>query len=84
MTVDFHTGLADKLAYACRLLRKAHRSRARVVVTGDAAWIPASNSAKAFWESTLGQIGTEADMGVGGVHFSGGLKLWQEMPLRCF
>jgi DNA polymerase-3 subunit chi len=35
--VDFHTGLADKLAYACRLLRKAHRSRARVVVTGDAA-----------------------------------------------
>jgi len=35
--VDFHTGLGDKLAYACRLLRKAHRSRARVVVTGDAA-----------------------------------------------
>lgn len=37
MTVDFHTGLGDKLAYACRLLRKAQRSRARVVVTGDAA-----------------------------------------------
>ena len=37
MQVDFHTGLGDKLAYACRLLRKAHRSRARVVVTGDAA-----------------------------------------------
>ena len=37
MTVDFHTGLGDKLAYACRLLRKAHRSRVRVVVTGDAA-----------------------------------------------
>jgi len=35
--VDFHTGLADKLAYACRLLRKAQRSGARVVVTGDAA-----------------------------------------------
>jgi DNA polymerase III subunit chi len=35
--VDFHTGLSDKLAYACRLLRKAWRSRARVVVTGDAA-----------------------------------------------
>lgn len=35
--VDFHTGLEDKLAYTCRLLRKAYRSRARVVVTGDAA-----------------------------------------------
>ena len=35
--VDFHTGLVDKLAYACRLLRKAYRSQARVVVTGDAA-----------------------------------------------
>ena len=35
--VDFHTGLAEKLAYACRLLRKAYRSQARVVVTGDAA-----------------------------------------------
>ena len=34
--VDFHTGLADKLAYACRLLRKAHRAGSRVVVTGDA------------------------------------------------
>lgn len=35
--VDFHTGLADKLAYACRLLRKAYRSQARVVVTGEAS-----------------------------------------------
>ena len=32
--VAFHTGLADKLAFACRLLRKAHRSGARVLVTG--------------------------------------------------
>ncbi len=35
--VDFHTGLADKLPYACRLLRKAYRAGKRVVVTGDAA-----------------------------------------------
>lgn len=35
--VEFHHGMDDKLAYACRLLRKAYRSGARVVVTGDAA-----------------------------------------------
>jgi DNA polymerase-3 subunit chi len=35
--VAFHTGVADKLAYACRLLRKAYRSGARVMVAGDAA-----------------------------------------------
>jgi DNA polymerase III subunit chi len=33
--VEFHHGMADKLAYACRLLRKAYRSGSRVVVTGD-------------------------------------------------
>jgi DNA polymerase III subunit chi len=35
--VAFHTGIADKLGYACRLLRKAYRQGARVVVRGDAA-----------------------------------------------
>ena len=35
--VEFHHGVSDKLAYACRLLRKAYRSGAQVVVTGDAA-----------------------------------------------
>ncbi len=35
--VDFHTGLAGKQPYACRLLRKAYRAGKRVVVTGDAA-----------------------------------------------
>ncbi len=34
--VEFHHGMSDKLAYACRLLRKAYRSGARVVVTADA------------------------------------------------
>lgn len=32
--VEFHTGVADKIAFACRLLRKAYRKGARVVVTG--------------------------------------------------
>lgn len=35
--VHFHTGLADPLAYACRLLRKSQRSGAQVVVTADPA-----------------------------------------------
>lgn len=34
--VEFHHGMTDKLSYACRLLRKAYRAGARVVVTGDA------------------------------------------------
>jgi DNA polymerase-3 subunit chi len=33
--VDFHTGLGDKLPFACRLLRKAWRGGHRIVVTGD-------------------------------------------------
>lgn len=35
-TVEFHHGMPDKLAYACRLLRKAYKSGAGVLVTGDA------------------------------------------------
>jgi DNA polymerase-3 subunit chi len=31
--VEFHTGVADPLGFACRLLRKAYRKGARVVVT---------------------------------------------------
>jgi DNA polymerase-3 subunit chi len=34
--IAFHSGVPDKLAYACRLLRKAYRSHARVVVSGPA------------------------------------------------
>lgn len=34
--VAFHFGMADRLAYSCRLLRKASRAGARVVVTGAA------------------------------------------------
>jgi DNA polymerase-3 subunit chi len=35
-SVAFHTGIDDKLGYACRLLRKAYRQGARVVVNGTA------------------------------------------------
>jgi DNA polymerase-3 subunit chi len=36
-TIAFHFGMADRMAYACRLLRKACRSGALVAVTGPAA-----------------------------------------------
>ena len=36
MQVSFHTGLEDKVDYACRLLRKAARQGARVQVWGQA------------------------------------------------
>ena len=35
--VAFHTGVPDKLAHGCRLLRKAYRQGAKVVVTGEPA-----------------------------------------------
>ncbi len=35
-TVEFHSGVADKLGYTCRLLRKAYRAGNRVVVAGAA------------------------------------------------
>ena len=33
--IAFHTGIADPLDYACRLLRKAYRSGARAAVYGE-------------------------------------------------
>ena len=36
-TLNFHTGVADKLGYTCRLLRKAWRAGNRVLVSGDGA-----------------------------------------------
>jgi len=35
--VAFHFNVPDRRAYACRLLRKAYRAGARVVVTGESA-----------------------------------------------
>jgi DNA polymerase III subunit chi len=33
LEVEFHTGVADRAGFACRLLRKAYRQGARVLVT---------------------------------------------------
>jgi DNA polymerase III subunit chi len=33
--IDFHTNIADKLQYACRLARKAYAARAQVVVLAE-------------------------------------------------
>lgn len=35
--VDFHTNIPDKLAYACRLARKAYASKAKVVLLAEDA-----------------------------------------------
>ena len=34
--VEFHTGVADAVSFTCRLLRKAYRAGARVLVTAPA------------------------------------------------
>jgi DNA polymerase-3 subunit chi len=33
--IDFHSNVPDKLAYACRLIRKAHAAKCRMVVFHD-------------------------------------------------
>lgn len=33
--IDFHTNIADKVGYACRLARKAYGTRARLVLLAD-------------------------------------------------
>ncbi|MGJ7486889.1 DNA polymerase III subunit chi [Variovorax sp. LT2P21] len=47
--IDFHFNTPDKVAYACRLLRKAVAARgARVVVVGDVSTIEAVDTA--LWQ----------------------------------
>jgi DNA polymerase-3 subunit chi len=43
--VSFHTNVPHPLGYACRLLRKATRQGARVVVTAPAATLAALDAA---------------------------------------
>lgn len=43
--ITFHVNLADRLRYACRLLRKAASGGARVVVTGPQAELRALDTA---------------------------------------
>ncbi len=45
--VEFHTGVADRVDYACRLLRSAWRSAVRVQLTGDDALLAAVD--RALW-----------------------------------
>jgi DNA polymerase-3 subunit chi len=45
--VAFHTGLADRIGYACRLLRKAQRQGARVRVFGEETELDVLD--KALW-----------------------------------
>jgi DNA polymerase-3 subunit chi len=35
--IDFHTNIPDKLAYACRLARKAYSSKAKIVLLAEDA-----------------------------------------------
>lgn len=44
-TVEFHTGVADPVHFACRLLRKAVKSGARVLVTASPATLEALDEA---------------------------------------
>jgi len=44
--IDFHTNIADKLSYACRLARKAHGARGKLVLLAqDAQQAAALNTA---------------------------------------
>lgn len=45
LQVDFHSGVADKIGHACRLLRKAARQGARVRVSGQPAELDALDQA---------------------------------------
>ena len=43
--IDFHSNVADKLNYVCRLVRKAHAARCRIVVLAPAAELAALDAA---------------------------------------
>lgn len=45
--VEFHTGVGDKLGFACRLLRKAWRKGVRVAVSGPVPLLAAID--RALW-----------------------------------
>jgi DNA polymerase-3 subunit chi len=45
--VEFHTGVVDPLGFACRLLRKAYRQDARLLVTAPAPTLDALD--RALW-----------------------------------
>lgn len=52
--VEFHTGVADPLAFACRLIRKALRSGARLTVTAPTLRLAALD--QALWTFDAGSF----------------------------
>lgn len=50
--VSFYTGVAERLSYVCRLLRKAQQSGARVTVVGPAAALDRLDAALWTFEAT--------------------------------
>ena len=43
--VDFHSNIADKVAYTCRLIRKARKANCRVVVLTESEQLPLLDAA---------------------------------------
>lgn len=71
MRVEFHTDVADPLHFACRLLRKAYRSGARVAVFGRPADL--SRLDQALWAFDARDFVPHARGGGGGAPPAAGL-----------
>jgi DNA polymerase III subunit chi len=84
MKVEFHSGVADKLDHACRLLRKTQASSARVAVAGDPALLDRLD--QALWTfdalSFVPHVRLRAATQPGPVHARTPLWLTDE-PARC-
>lgn len=72
--VEFHTGVADRLAFACRLLRKAYRKGARVVVTARAADLAALD--RALWTFDERDFVPHLRLGTGAPAHAGRTPIW--------
>ncbi len=72
--VEFHTGVADKLGFACRLLRKAYRRGARVLVTGPAPLLDALD--KALWSFEPLEFVPHLRLGAGNAELARRTPVW--------
>lgn len=43
--IDFHSNIADKIAYTCRLIRKARKAHCQIVVLTDSEQLPLLDAA---------------------------------------
>jgi DNA polymerase-3 subunit chi len=84
MKVEFHTGVSDKLAHACRLLRKTQAAGAEVVVTGDASLLDRLDQALWTFEALafVPHARLRASGAPGAVHARTPLWLADD-PARC-